>query len=207
MPSFPLSLPATPDLLDFTMRPARSSSSHESPFSFQQEVQVFSGRKWEVQFTLPRIVNRSIAEDWITTLLLLDGREGTILIGDPDATSFMGDLTGSTPVVNGGSQTGKLLSIGGLAISKSGIMLPGDYFQLGSGETTRLYKVLEQVDSDASGIADVNIWPNLRESPSDAEALVTSNPKGTFRLDSTDMGWSTDSLSHYQFQFSFREAV
>lgn len=188
------------------MTPVRANSSHESPFSLQEEIQVFRGRLWRLEFTLPPVVDRVIAEQWVTTMLLLDGRENTVLIGDPDAISFMGNLTGSAPVVAGAGQTGKTLNVGGMSPNQSGVFLPGDYFQLGAGETTRLYKVLEQVDADASGNAAVNIWPNLRESPTDGEDLVTDNPRGTFRLAGGMMPWSTDDLRHYSFRMSFREA-
>lgn len=206
MATFPISLPAQPKLRDFTMRPRRSASSHESPFSLQEEIQVFSGRLWELEFTLPPITSRTIAENWITTLMLLDGQENTILIGDPDATSFLGDLTASVPLVDGASQTGTTLNIKGLDPNKTGVFLPGDYFQLGTGVSTRLYKNLEQVDADGTGLATMLIWPNLRESPADSEALITTSPKGTFRLSGGEMPWTTNVLSHYAFRFAFREA-
>ena len=58
------------------------------------------------------------------------------------------------------------------------LLLPNDYFQIGY----RLHRVCEVVNSDASGNAELVIWPSLREQPADGTALVLNRPKGVFRL-------------------------
>ena len=103
-----------------------------------------------------------------------------VLLGDPIGATPRGSASSApgTPVVNGASQTGDTLSIDGLPASATGYLKAGDYIQLGSGTGAQLYKVLDDVDSNASGEADLTIWPDLRSSPADDATVVVSNAKG-----------------------------
>src|SRR5690606_29710551 len=104
------------------------------------------------------------------------------------------------PVVNGGDQTGLELEIDGL--DEGATIKAGDYFQIGSGSTARLYKVLVDVTADSSGEVTLDIWPRLRESPADNAPLVTSTPKGLFRLASNETSWDADLASIFGLAFS-----
>ena len=44
--------------------------------------------------------------------------------------------------------------------SQTGILLTGDYIQLGTGLASRLHKVLADVNSDGGGNATFDIWPS-----------------------------------------------
>ena len=61
-------------------------------------------------------------------------------------------------------------------------MLRGDYIQIGSSATQRLYRVVQDANSDSGGNATLEIWPDLREQPADNADITVSNCKGTFRL-------------------------
>jgi len=62
--------------------------------------------------------------------------------------------------------------------SESGLLLPGDYIQLGY----RLYRICSAVNSDDDGNATLNIWPSLREQPPDGTTFIFDSPVGLFRL-------------------------
>ena len=203
--SYPISLPSAPvpKTSRFTMSSAVAVS--ESPFTFEQQAQVHQGQRWRVQLTFPPMP-RSNAEQIVGTLAKLNGREGTILIGDYDGRTPRGIATG-TPLVNGGAQTGNSLATKGWTAGKTGILLRGDYLQLGSGATARLYKVLDDANSDGSGNATFTIWPNLRSSPSDGAAIVVSNTVSVFRLNSSEVPWDANEVSVYGLTFAADEAL
>ena len=203
--TYPLQLPAFPDAAAVTIKPLNTVAVHTSPHSLKQQVQRFDGQLWQADIKL-RSMPRALAAPWTAFLLKLNGREGTVLVGDPDAAAPLGVATG-TPLVDGAAQSGGTLNGKGWTPSVTGILKAGDYIQLGSGATTRLHQVLDDADSDGGGLAALTIWPDLRESPADGAAIVTNSPKGTFRMTSNDTGWSTDERRLYGFSLALIEAV
>ena len=206
--TYPLTLPANlADISAVTIRPRAVVSVSESPITLKQQVQSRPGDRWWIDVTL-KIMDRATVEKWEAFFLKLNGMEGTFLIGDPGATSPRGTPTG-TPVVDGASQTGKLLDIRGWTNSSTGNLLEGDYIHIGTGITQRLHKILTaSVDADGSGdSADVDIWPRLRESPADGASITTSTAQGVFRLASNEMTWRIDEALIYETEFSAVEAI
>ena len=64
----------------------------------------------------------------------------------------------------------------------TGILLAGDYVQVG----TALYRLTADVNSDSSGYAALEVWPQVRQNPAppaDGATVITANTVGTFRLD------------------------
>ena len=183
-------------------------SISESPFTFSQQVVRHAGARWSATIRIPP-VKRSDSEYWNAFLLRLRGQFGTFLLGDPNAATPRGSAatTAGTPVVNGASQTGNELAIDGLPASATGYLKAGDYIQLGSGSTARLYKVLEDVDTNASGEATLNLWPDLRSSPADDAAVVVSNAKGLFRMATNDATWTINNAGFYSISFAAVEAL
>jgi len=154
-------------------------------------------------------MKRETAEPWVTFLTKLYGPYGTFLLGDPIGATARGSAgtTPGTPVVNGASQTGDTLSIDGLPASATGYLKAGDYIQLGAGTAAQLYKVLDDVDSNASGQADLTIWPDLRSSPSDGSTVVLTNAKGLFRLSTSASNWTISTDGFYSIAFGAVEAL
>lgn len=200
--SYPLSLPSKgPRRLQW--RAGSTVGVSTSPFTAEDQVYVHQGEWWECDVTLPPM-KRADAEPWVGFLLGLNGREGTFLLGDSANTAPRGVGTG-TPLVKGGSQTGKTLETDGWTAGQTGILKAGDWFQLGSGSSARLHKVVQDADSDGSGNATLEIWPRLRSSPADNAALTVSSPKGLFRLLSNQREWSLELAAVYGISFSCRE--
>ena len=201
----PISLPTTPGPRKVRLRPARAAAFVASPYSFAGQAQVHPGARWLVELELP-LMDRASAEPWIAALLQLDGPAGTFLLGDPLGTSPRGSAAG-TPRVAGGGQTGRTLSTDGWTPDAAGVLLAGDWIQLGSGEQQRIYKVQGDVDADAAGAASVSIWPDLRESPADAEALVLTAPQGVFRLAGGELPYEEVPPDLYDIAFAAVEAL
>ena len=176
-----------------------------SPFTGQQQVYKHQGEWWEAEVTLPPM-KRATAEQVTAFLIKMKGRYGTFLLGDPANTSPRGVGTG-TPLVYGADQTGSSLITDGWTVSTTGILKAGDWIQLGSGSTTTLHKVLDDVNSDASGIATLEIFPSLRSSPADNAQITKSSPKGIWRLASNEMAWNIDEASVYGITFACVEAL
>ncbi len=203
--SYPLSLPSATGRARMKLRARNVVSVSESPFTGQQQIQQHTGQWWETEVAL-RPMKREDAEAWVAFLLSLFGPVGTFLMGDPAGVTARGIATG-TPLVNGASQTGNSLITDGWTISTTGILKAGDYLQLGTGTTTRLYKVMQDVNSDGTGNATLDIWPRLRESPADNAAIMVSNCVGAFRLDHPETDIDIDTAMIYGLSFRAREAI
>jgi hypothetical protein len=146
-------------------------------------------------------MTRASAEEWISFMISLNGMQGTFLLGDPFGATARGVGTG-TPLVKGASQTGNSLITDGWAVSQTGIMKAGDYFQLGSNSSSKLYKVLVDANSDGSGNATLDIFPSINTAVNDDSALTLASAKGVFRLSSNEMGFDLSQAQQYGLSFS-----
>lgn len=165
-----------------------------SPFTFQSQAQVNDGQMWSLSASWATMTRRE-AQPIIAFLTALNGREGTFLAGDPYHKNPLGKVLG-TPVVDGASQSGKVLAVKGFDVSTSGLLLAGDYIGLGSGASTFLHMVLEDVASDGAGKADISIWPGLRSAPVDEAAINTVGCKAVFRLKSNQRDFERQLISY-----------
>jgi hypothetical protein len=203
--TYPLALPTTTGIAKVRLAANNVVGISQSPFTAKQQVYKYTGQFWEAEISLPPM-KREEAEYWISFLLKLNGSYGTFLLGDPNGGTARGVATG-TPLVKGASQTGNQLITDGWTINTTGILKAGDYIQLGSGDTAKLHKVLDDVNSDSSGNATLTLWPDLRSAPSDNAAIVVSNPKGLFRLSTSQQDWNVNEASIYGMTFPAREAM
>lgn len=188
-----------------TIRARNVVGMSASPFTNQQQVYKHPGQWWEMEVSLPPL-KRADAEEISAFLISLNGRYGTFLLGDPANTSPRGIATG-TPVVYGASQTGDELITNGWSTSITGILKAGDWIQLGTASATRLHKVLEDVNSDGSGVASIPIWPDLRSSPSNGSQVAINNTKGQWRLSANDVSYTIETGSFYGITFACAESL
>ena len=197
--TYPITLPTSPTLRDITIRARSVVGSAASPFTLQPQSYAWSGQLWSASCRLPPIT-RANAEAWIAALVSLNGMEGSFLLGDTANKTARGTATG-TPLVKGASQTGRTLITDGWTINITGILKAGDWFQLGSGSSARLYKVVADANSNGSGEATLDIWPALRSSPGDNAPLTISSPMGRFMLAANQTEWSVDEAKIYGLAF------
>lgn len=203
--SYPLSLPTSRGMANIQMSVIDVAAVSESPLTLTQQVQQFPGQRWMCTVSLPPM-KRVDAEPWLAFLLALQGRVGTFLLGDPLGTNPQGVATG-TPVVSGANQVGNQLVIGGFTHSITNILKTGDYIGLLVGSNYRLHKVLTNTNSNGSGVATVDIWPSLRESPVDGQAVTLTNARGQFRLASAQRDWTQSTGGIYTISFPALEVI
>jgi len=146
------------------------------------------------------------AEQVATFLLKLNGMYGTFLMGDPINKTPRGVGTG-TPLVKGAGQVGNELVTDGWTINTPNILKAGDWIQLGSGATSRLHKVLDNVNSDATGTATLTLFPSLRSSPADNAAIVTTDTVGVWRLSTNDIEYNIQTGQFYGITLACMEAL
>lgn len=204
--TYPLSLPSVSGPKSINWKLTSAVGVLASPFTMKTYVQAHAGARWSADINIP---SNPIADaaPWRAFFAQLNGMEGTFLLGDSSHSTPLGAATG-TPLVNGASQTGQSLVTDGWTTGVTGILKAGDWIQLGSGATSRLYMVLNDVNSDGSGNATIDIAPRLRESPADNAVITTSNPKGLFRLSRNVSGiFSASGAKLSSFSFSAVEAI
>lgn len=206
--SYPLDLPTVSGIASVRLVARNVIGVSESPFTFSQQIFRHQGQRWEADITLPPL-RRDDAEEWASFLLRLRGQFGTFLLGDPANATPRGSagVTPGTPAVNGAGQTGDFLDVSGLPVDIDGYLKAGDYIQLGTGVNSTLHKVLQDVDSDASGQATLNLWPQVREALSDESPIIVTNARGVFRLAASDTAWQIQTNRFYGITFGAVEAV
>ena len=206
--TYPLAFPTHTGVYGVNLVARNVIGLTSSPFTLATQVHKFQGARWEADISLP-LMKREDAEVWIAFFMKLYGSIGSFLLGDPNGATPRGSAAtaAGTPVVNGASQTGNELDVDGLPASAAGYLKAGDYIQLGSGSTARLYKVLDDVNSNASGEATITVWPDLRSSPSDGAAIVVSNAKGVFQLSTPITNWQINNAGFYQMSFGAVEKL
>jgi hypothetical protein len=201
--SYPLALPTTDQPADIVWGGESVVAVAQSPFTGETEVQQHDGQVWHGTVNYPPL-ERADAKRLIVFLQKLDGMYGTFTMSPPGSETPRGSA-GGTPLVNGATQTGVDLVTDGWPVSES-VLLEGDFIQLGTGLTSRLYMNLGDVTSDGSGNATLTLWPRIKTStsPADNAAIVTSSPVGLFRLISNRNDWTVDTALHYGISFGFR---
>lgn len=194
-----VALPPSPGFRSVEFDFAETAAVSKSIFTGQTQVQRWPGADWlSGTATLPPLTQDE-ADAWISALMQCQGMTNAFLLGDPLKATPRGNPQG-VPMVDT-SQTmaagTNVLYTNGWQASQTGLLLPGDYIQVGY----RLHRVLDAVNADTNGKAAINIWPSLREIPSGA--IVTQSAKGLFRLAANQNKWSADytRLSSLSFQF------
>jgi hypothetical protein len=79
--------------------------------------------------------------------------------------------------------------------------------EIGTGVNRQLFKVLNDVDTDGTGSATVDVWPNVRTSIADDAAVTVQSAQGIFRLASNEQAFSINEASIYGITFGAIEAV
>lgn len=202
--SFPLALPTSQEPREITIRARSVVGLSESPFTLEQQVQAMAGERWEADIVLPPMT-RADAEDWIGWLTALNGQEGTFLMGDMVNTSVRGTWAGS-PLVNG-AHAARVKSIAMDGFTAGATVKRGDWAQIGTGSSSRLYKVVQDATANGSGVLTLEIWPGLRASLADNASLDITSPVGVWRLASNVREWTIGLARMYGLRFSAVEAL
>ena len=196
-------MPSTPGFAGVRFGLETNTQRFTSPLNRSTQRVLLGGARWTANYTLPTM-NRSDAAKWQAFLMQLEGGVNTFYAHDPDAVHPQGDVSGSAPLVDGGSQTGSTLSTDGWKANTL-VLKAGDYFTVNS----ELKMVTANVTSDGSGDATINFKPALRTSPSNNAALnVVKASCEMVLIDDQQTQWSSGTrLGVYEgITFSAMEA-
>lgn len=194
--NYPQSIPSSPGFRSLVFKATSIVGKTRSVFTGTRQITQWSGSYWLVDAQLPIMETRAQAEEWISFLLACRGMAKTFLLGpESPARSPQGTVSGVT--VSGGGQTGTSLTLAG-----TGSFVKGDYIQIGSTTTSRLYKLLES----GSATGTFEIFPALRESPSNGATVTLTNPVGLFALADNQSEWTIDMARMYGISFTAEEA-
>lgn len=198
--TYPLTLPSAPK--SYTLTPKSVTSMSASVFTGEQYVQNFSGQWWELSLTYPS--NSRTTQSYLSaTITAMLGRSGTFYFGPVGASATPSGSISGSPTVVSPSVGVNTLSITGLANSTTGVLKAGDFIQVAS----HLYYVLTDANSDGSGNATVDVFPNVRSDATNGAAVVYNNPKGVFRpTDDTSLTVSTGNVFG-EITMNAREAI
>jgi hypothetical protein len=201
----PPAFPSAPASIEWEATDIAAAST--SVFTGQQQIQDWQNAYLKASVTMSAMTNVT-AQAWIGFLLGLRGIVNIFQLGDPLTLAPLG--TGynpgsfpATPEVQGSNQTGFALQTKGWNFNGTGVLLSGDWFQVGY----RLYRATANVNANSSGDALIPCWPNIRESPPDGTAINLTATQGIWRLDSGVRKWSENSNRFYGIQFNIREAI
>ena len=210
--TYPLDTPTDIGIAQIELRANKAATISRSPFTYKTQVHSYPGQIWGANISIPP-VRRVFAEPWVSFLLSLRGRLGTFLLGDPLGANPRGTISGDTVLVNNAGITGanqagdRSIFVDGLTPGTTGLLLPGDYIQLGSSSGATLHKVLTSVDSDASGEAEIDIWPAIRRDLNDNESVTYTDAKGLFRLAANLREWEINDIINYGISFECIEVI
>jgi hypothetical protein len=192
IPTLPLNLVQSID-----RRLVASVAVSQSPFTGTQQVQDWGAEWWEYQIEMA-VTQGANARRLSAFFAALGGARGTFLMQDPSAETPAGV---GTPYVSEAAASGNVLATAGWGAA----MRAGDFFQLGSDATTRLYQLTADVEPVA-GAATIEFVPALRAAVALDTDLVVTAPKVRLRLTSpvpTRIG----RVDKHLFSFSAREAL
>lgn len=205
--SYPLTMPTHTGIRNIELRATNAVAYSRSPFTFSGQAHAYAGKAWQADITLPPM-KRTNAEQWIAFLLSLKGQLGTFYLGDPRACTPLGSARDAdTILVNGAVSSGDTINIDSAPASQTDYLKAGDYMQIGTTTSRQLFKVLTNVDTNGSGQATVDVWPNVRTTISNNSAVTVQSAKGIFRLITNEQAFSINEASIYGITFGAIEAV
>ena len=204
--TYPLSPPNYTSFRSVNMIARNTVGITASPFTKQQKVYQWRGEYWECDLVL-KPMKRADAEVWNAFFLKLKGQVGTFYLSpDPNGRTVRGSASSSpgTPIVNGAlSANSSSVAITNATASATGYLLAGDYIAINN----QLLKVLNDVNTNGSGEATLDIFPSIRTALSGSETVTVNNAQGIFRLATNEQNWNVDNTNIYQSGFSAIESI
>lgn len=149
------------------LQPTRVSSAH----SLKRQARTRGAQRWAISMSWQNMP-KAIFMQFFAFLMAQRGQADTFTTVLPGSTTPQGTWAGA-PVVNGASQTGRLVNVRGLTASQSSAAKAGDLVTF-AGQT-KVYMVTVDAASDGTGLAALTIEPALQASPLDSAVVTSSN--------------------------------
>ncbi len=178
-----LTMPSSPNFASASFSLRTNTQVFSSPLSKVAQTLELPGALWSVTYTLP-LMTVDTAAPWQAFLTELMGPSGTFHGFDPLRTSPRGIYSSGsdTPLCDAASQTGKSLTTDGWRNNGTGLLLPGDYFEVIADSRKELHMITSQVDSNGSGLATLNFVPPLQSSPLNNAVITVEDPLVEMKL-------------------------
>jgi hypothetical protein len=109
-----------------------------------------------------------------------------------------------SPLVEGAGHTGTMILTSGWQPFQDGVLMAGDYFQVGS----ELKMMTADALADGNGFATLEFTPPLRVSPTDNAAIITEKPSCIMKLRDNGQGKFPQQPGHiYALSIAVEEAI
>jgi len=174
-------LPKHPKSCVFRLVP--NSQSYVSKANNASEIYDLEGAYWEFEIEIANVPDKE-ALKLDGFMASLRGQVGTFLMFDYRREQSDKQFTA---FVKGANQDGNTLLIDGLPINQT-LMLAGERFQLGDGNTAELKVLTQDLVSNSLGQANIVFESPMRVIPADNTPLYFKQPKGVFRLADNKQG-------------------
>ena len=199
-----VTLPTTPKFAAARFGLRANTQVFASPLTGATQTFELPGALWFVTYTLP-LMTFDTAAPWQSALIELMGSSGRFFGFDPGRENPRGIYSSGsdTPLVDAASQTGNSLTTDGWRNNGTGLLLPGDYFEVTAGGVKELHMIISQVDSDGSGLATLTFRPQLNQSPNNNAVIVLANPVVEMRLVDDGQGEWGETIGDFVVGFSF----
>lgn len=162
-----VAIPTSPGLRSWEPKVHDSVALDRSPFTGQTQAQQWFGAdELTATLNLPGLTLKQEA-DWVCFIMQCRGMANAFQVGDPMRPTIAGSGSSlframvDNTVAGGNAAGSQTLGTQGWTANAQGVLLRGDWIQVGY----RMYRVLDDVNADASGKALIAIWPSLREQP------------------------------------------
>lgn len=171
--------------------------------NMRRQARKIGGQAWTFSAKYP-VMTREDFAPVMAFIVAQEGEFGTFTMVLPEFSTPRGDISGSTPLVNGASQTGASLITDGWKPSTTALKA-GDVFKLAGNN--KVYMVTADVVSDVSGAATMNFKPELIVSPSNNEALTVSDVPFTMALTNEVQEFALSTALHFGYEVDVEEVI
>ena len=170
--------------------------------SGRRQARQIGGQFWKMTATFPPMTRAEFAPIY-AFIIAQRGRYESFTLVPPVVGNPQGSA-GGTPLVNGGSQTGRSLVTDGWTVSTT-IFKAGDYLKLAGND--KVYMITADVSSDGAGNATISIEPALVSSPADNAVVTYTSVPFTVALASGIQEFATGTSGLYEFEAEFEEVL
>lgn len=163
-----ITFPSTPAPSGMSWRLIQPAQNNISGWTGARQV-LASGRGWwECSVSLPPMVGEASVAPWRSFFAKLQGAANDFRL---PVNEIAQSSASATPLVNGGSQTGRSIVTDGWPVSST-VLSAGMYVTINN----QLLQLTADVVSNGSGQATISVAPAVRSSPADNAPIEFKNP-------------------------------
>lgn len=163
-----ITFPNTPAPSGMTWRLIQPAQNNISGWTGARQV-LASGRGWwECSVSLPPMVGEAYVAPWRSFFAKLQGTANDFRL---PVNEIAQSSSTATPLVNGGSQTGRSIATDGWPLSST-VLSAGMYVTINN----QLLQLTADVVSNGSGQATISVAPAVRTSPANDAPIEYKNP-------------------------------